>query len=187
MTLPDIERTVKPFVNDLKDADSADLDYLAGLGCTIATASSLSVGAYAGINYPGLFTRGFSSSEMRDSAHLIGTPLVRPFGPDSDRFKINATTESELAELVNRSFLHDIGHLALATLKNSVLQGHEIERMLTESQPDLGSIFKRCANLGMNGYINTAIGTAIAHANMRRVNPDFDLPLTMLVSKRPML
>ncbi|MFG2574530.1 LPO_1073/Vpar_1526 family protein [Streptomyces sp. NPDC048481] len=182
-----IEQTVAPFVDDLEGADPADLDYLTGLGCTILTASSLSAGECAGMNYPGLFTRGFSSGEVQDSVRLIGTPLVRPFGPDSDRFKINAITESELAELVGRTYLHDIGKIALGTLKNTVLQAGEIERMIMQSRPSLGVIFRRCAALGINGYINTAIGTAIAHANMRRVNPEFDLPLVMLVSKKPML
>jgi hypothetical protein len=180
-----IRKTIEPFTNDLRDAEPVDLDYLTGLGCMIVTTSTLTPGKWSGMNYPGLFTRGFSSSEMQNSALLIGTPLVRPFGPDSDRYKINAITEPELRELVDRVVLNDMSNLAVHTLRNTVLQEHEIERMLTESQPTLAAIFKRCANLGINSYINTAIGTAIAHANMRRVHSEFSLPLTSLLSEKP--
>lgn len=179
-----IARTVQPFLGELTEADPVDMDYLTGLGCTIATAGSLSPGTYAGMNYPGLFTRGFSKEEFSNAERLIGTPLARPFGPDSNRYKINAITKQDLLTLIDSTHLHDIGELALSTLTNTVLQGHEIERMLAFHQSGLEAVFRRCAQLGMNGYINTAVGTAIAHANMRRVFPDFDLPFSSLVSSK---
>ncbi|MEE4492295.1 LPO_1073/Vpar_1526 family protein [Streptomyces sp. BE230] len=176
-----IGKSIEPFFQDLKDADPADLDYLAGLGCTIATAGSLPPGKYAGLNYPGLFTRGFSNKEIMHAERLIGTRLVRPFGPEPDRYQINAITKEELLDLIDTLFLQEITDLALSTLANTVLDEREIERMLTESRSDLAPIFRRVRELEMNGHINTAIGTAIAHANMRRIIPEFDVPLAALI------
>lgn len=177
--------TIDPFVDDLNNAEPVDLDYLTGLGCMIAVSSTLSPGRYTGLNYPGLFTVGFSSRQMPGTDRLIGTPLVRPFGPESDRYKINALTKSELRGLIDRVVMHDMGDLALQTLQNSVMHEREIERILSQEQEDLAPIFARCSDLGINAYINTAIGTAIAHANMRRVHAGFDLPLTSLLSEKP--
>lgn len=112
---------------------------------------------------------------------LIGTRLVRPFGPEPDRYQINAITKKELLDLIDTLFLQEITDLALSTLKNTVLDEREIERMLTESRRDLAPIFRRVRELEMNGHINTAIGTAIAHANMRRIIPEFDVPLAALI------
>ncbi|MET9332279.1 LPO_1073/Vpar_1526 family protein [Streptomyces cellulosae] len=176
--------TIDPFVGDLNDANPVDLDYLTGLGCMIATSSTLSPGRYTGLNYPGLFTVGFSSRQV-DANRLIGTPLVRPFGPESDRYKIAALTKSELLELVDRLVMHDMSDLALQTLQNSVMHEHDIQRILCQEQSGLAPIFARCSGLGVNAYINTAIGTAIAHANMRRVHSGFDVPLTSLLSENP--
>lgn len=176
-----IEASIGPFFQDLGSADPADLDYLAGLGCTIATAGSLSPGKYVGMNYPGLFTRGFSSKEIMHSERLIGTRLVRPFGPDPDRYQIDAVTSEDLLKLIDSLLLREISDLALSALRNTVLGEHEIERMITESAPGLAPMFRRIKELEMNGYINTAIGTAIAHANMRRVIPEFNVPLADLI------
>ncbi|WP_329215127.1 LPO_1073/Vpar_1526 family protein [Streptomyces sp. NBC_00683] len=178
-----IEETVGPFFQDLRDGAPLDLDYLAGLGCTIATAGSLSPAKYAGMNYPGLFTRGFSDKELMHAERLIGTQLVHPFGPEPDRYKINAITTKELLKLIDTLFLHDITDLALSALRNTVLLEHEIERMLTNSRPNLTPIFRRLGELEMNGHINTAIGTAIAHANMCRIIPEFDVSLAALIPK----
>jgi hypothetical protein len=107
--------------------------------------------------------------------------LVRPFGPDPDRYQIDAVTTEDLLKLIDSLFLREISDLALSTLRNTVLDEHEIERMITESRPGLAPIFRRIRELEMNGYINTAIGTAIAHANMRRVILEFDVPLADLI------
>ncbi|WP_337819385.1 LPO_1073/Vpar_1526 family protein [Streptomyces werraensis] len=176
--------TIDPFVDDLNDANSVDLDYLTGLGCMIATSSTMSPGRYTGLNYPGLFTVGFSSLQ-KDTNRLIGTPLVRPFGPESDRYKIAALTKSELMELVDRVVMHDMRDLALQTLQDGIMHEREIERILCQEQEALAPIFARCSDLGINSYINTAIGTAIAHANMRRVHSGFDVSLTSLLSENP--
>ncbi|MET8896894.1 LPO_1073/Vpar_1526 family protein [Streptomyces albogriseolus] len=176
--------TVAPFVRDLDSAESVDLDYLTGLGCMISTSSTLSPGRASGLNYPGLFTKGFSSNEMPDAARLVKTPLVRPFGPESDRYKINAITTAELRELIERTVLHDMGDLALQTLRNSVMHERDIERILCQEQEGLTAIFARCSTLGIYSHINTAIGTAIAHANMRRVHQDFSLPLASFLSEK---
>ncbi|SDF30873.1 hypothetical protein SAMN05216260_107140 [Streptomyces griseoaurantiacus] len=180
-----MQETIEPFMEDLHGAESVDLDYLAGLGCTIATSSTLSPGRAAGLNYPGLFTRGFSSDERPDYSRLIRTPLVRPFGPESDRYKINAITKAELRDLLNRLVLHDMSDLALQALQNSVMHEREIERIICQEQDSLAPIFARCSDLGIHSHINTAIGTAIAHANMRRVHSGFTLPLSSFLSKHP--
>lgn len=172
------------FSDDLAMVYPADLDYLSGLGCMISTAGSLSPGRYVALNYPGLFTRGFSLGEIAHAERLIGTPLVRPFGPDPDRYKINAITKPDLKGLIDAHCLHDMNDIAFSALSNTTLEANEIERILANSVPELTPVFRECGQLGLNGYINTAIGSAIAHANIRRVIPEFDLPFASLVSKR---
>jgi hypothetical protein len=179
----EMANTVEPFAGDLKSANPVDFDYLVGLGCMILTASSSSPAKCAGFNYPGLFTRGFSPDEMPNSARLIGTPLVRPFGPDSDRYKVNALTKPELTDLIDSVVMHDMRTLAFQTLQNTVMQEYEIHRMLSQEQEGLAAVFARHSALGGNSYINTAIGTAIAHANMRRVYSSFNLPLASLLNE----
>jgi hypothetical protein len=180
-----LAEALKPFEDDLYGVGAQDLDYLTGLGCLISTAGSMTPGRYSGLNYPGLFNRGFTSTDMPDAQKLIGTPLVRQLEGAEGRYVIDAITELELKSLVEAYNLPDLSALAAATLRRNLLQHHEIDNLLVESDPRLKVAFERCAKIGMSSYINTAIGTAIAHSNLMRVNPDFNLPFEHLVSAPP--
>ncbi|WP_150112878.1 LPO_1073/Vpar_1526 family protein [Streptomyces violaceusniger] len=177
-----LARAIHPFASDLTAVHPSDLDYLAGLGCLIHAAGTLPPGQSMGMNYPGLFSRGFTEKELMHADHLISSPLVRLINSNEGRYQIDAGTKMGLQALIDTHEAQDLADAALHALTTTRLQDHEIEEMLISSSPELEEPIRRGKELGLAGYLNTAIGTAIGHANARRTIPGFSLDFSNMLS-----
>ncbi|MFE1909358.1 LPO_1073/Vpar_1526 family protein [Streptomyces gardneri] len=175
-----LAHSLSPFAADLFEIDPFDLDYLTGLGCLIATAGKMTPGDYIRMNYPGLFSEGFPVKDVKNP-RLMDTPLVRKLEGGRERYAINAITVRELHDLARANDLSDLYEDACDILWGAALNPREIENLLVQHSPELRNSFQRCVTLGLPAYVNTAIGTAIAHSNMRRMHPDFDLTFAGLM------
>ncbi|MBB4982518.1 LPO_1073/Vpar_1526 family protein [Streptomyces nymphaeiformis] len=176
---------LRPFTDGIASIMPSDLDYLAGLGCLIPTMGTLTLGKYTGMNLPGLFNRGFTNKEMIDAHLLIGTPIAKLKEPDEYRYSVNAITRVDLLNLLEVHGMQDLEETAMRALMGPVLTEHEIEKILSAESAELANSLDLCNALGIPGYLNTAIGSAIGHANMRRAVPEFDLPFESLLKEIP--
>jgi hypothetical protein len=163
----------------------SDLDYLAGLGCLIPAAGTLTLGKCTKINLPGLFNRGFTDEETIDAHLLMGTPVARLTNVEEYRYAVNAITKKELLALLETHGMQEVEATSMRALTGPVLGEHEVERLLSIESADLAHMVNLCGALGVPGYLNTAIGSAIGHANMRRAIPQFDLPFESLLNEIP--
>ncbi|MFG3035667.1 LPO_1073/Vpar_1526 family protein [Streptomyces sp. NPDC048330] len=147
-----------------------DVQYLTGLGCLTISVSSSPVAHRLRNTYPGLFTRGFEAIQFPDIADLIGTEMVTTCGRNPERYQINATDIETLRARARDMRLSDeqVDRLYEVMITTPIPDADVIDE-LTQYDPDLKKlldVFEKCE---LPRCTNTAIGTTIAHANLRRV------------------
>ncbi|MFE9878632.1 LPO_1073/Vpar_1526 family protein [Streptomyces sp. NPDC005784] len=171
-------RAIEPFEEGIKQLISLEPDYLVGVGCLIAAAGSITPQHYLGMNYPGLFSEGFTLDRHPEARSLIGTPLAKQRAEMPDRYFVQAASIKDLNDLAAREGLEGLLTNARSTLTKTVQPDSEILRQVLIARPKLAPFFERWRKLGMSSYLNTPVALVIAHANARRIiGEEFNAPV----------
>ncbi|MFI6617557.1 LPO_1073/Vpar_1526 family protein [Streptomyces sp. NPDC050528] len=170
---------LEPFQEDLLKASPLDPDYLVGVGCLISASGSLPPEHFLGMNYPGLFSEGFTLQDFPDGRELIETTLVRPHAEKIGRYNLRVVSKADLEILIQREHLEHLSQIADRILTTTIQQDRLILRKVLQVEPSLAPFFDTWGKLGMSSYLNTPTAIVIAHANTRRIaGENFKTPLS---------
>lgn len=179
----ELGKALKPYRNDIFKLGQPDIDYLLGTGCLTVSSGfiqeTMPPGRYMRLNYPGIFSRGFTLDEFPDGYRLFDTPLLEEHpSAEGSRYRVCAVSEIELDALILKHNLEEVRGIAKNALKSSIQPEHVILDSILECEPDLKPFFKRWQSMGMDRYMSSASAMTIAHANVRRVSEgEFSVPL----------
>jgi hypothetical protein len=157
-----------PFDGVLQTLTSSDLQYLAALGCMTVSASPFSIPQMLRSEYTGFFARGLDADVVTFIKDLVGTPLLRRSLRDASLWEFDALGEEILTEKLQGLGLADRKDLFLELSRNNLLSDEDILEEFGASDPMMRRLLSAYNDLGLPHYSNTAIGTAIGHANLRR-------------------
>ncbi|MDG9707770.1 LPO_1073/Vpar_1526 family protein [Streptomyces sp. DH10] len=169
-----LDAALQPFCGDVFNIGQADIDYLLGTGCLTGSSGfiqeAMSPGRYMGINYPGIFSTGFTLDDFPDGHLLLNTPLIEKHPTADGRYRVCAISEDDLNSLISEHDLEGVHQIAKNALKSRVQPEHVILESILECTPHLRPFFRRWKSMGMSSYMSSASAVAIAHANARRIS-----------------
>ncbi|MFJ6558587.1 LPO_1073/Vpar_1526 family protein [Streptomyces sp. NPDC091412] len=191
---------ITQLLGSAKDAmmrlSDSDIQYLAALGCL-----TISIGAapiHQGLQqaYPGLFSDGFDISSAPATLSgapedgpesvvrkLKDTPAVAASPRDPTKFQVAAADNESLHKILEANGLLEYETVLRQTLTARPLHGDAIVAEMREHNPALGEIADAYDAASLPNCTNTAIGTAIAHANLRKATGGaFVSPLDIWIS-----
>ncbi|CUW30941.1 LPO_1073/Vpar_1526 family protein [Streptomyces reticuli] len=175
---------LEPYIDDVYSLGQPDLDYLVSVGCLILGSGSMSPGRYMGLNYPGIFSEGFTLDDFPPGRSLVETPLVerRP-GNTTERYRVCAITTAELDSMIEGYGLEELRDSAQTALRMRLPSDERILDQVLANDPSLRPFFLRWRAMNMSSYLNTSVAVAIGHANARRVTAgQFNVPVDQWLS-----
>ncbi|MFJ7203270.1 LPO_1073/Vpar_1526 family protein [Streptomyces sp. NPDC098789] len=164
-----IAKLYEPLSVEITRLTPADIQYLVGLGCTTMSVGRTTFGDALSKTYPGFFTTGFTVDEASPFRALTGTSALVPALRDSSKWQIAAVNFAALHQLLAENNLlgHETGLTEATT--NTMVQEAVVSAEFGAARPDLSDAIEAFAEKSLMHCRNTAIGTAIGHANLRRV------------------
>jgi hypothetical protein len=163
-----LHEVLNPISADLSRATITDVQYLAGVGCL-----TLSMGSTNSFNimretYPGIFSKGVEGADIPNLAELRAANLVIPCLRDDEKFQVHALNVESLKEAGGLAGFTDSLDQLNNLLKTNLMSGFEINSEVSDSAPLVAEVVAKFTSLRLDHATNTAIGTAIGHANIRR-------------------
>ncbi|MEU2491702.1 LPO_1073/Vpar_1526 family protein [Streptomyces sp. NPDC007883] len=177
-----ISNYLGPMRDDIRGLSRSDVEYLAALGCITISMGSIAIHQTMQQTYPGLFCEGVdvSSAPSQPSGApedgpesvinmLKGTPAVTRSLRDSTKFQVAAVDRESLHKLLDDNGMLEHEEVLNKTLTARPMNGDAIIEELRTYDPRLGEIMEVYNSKSLPNCSNTAIGTAIGHANLRKV------------------
>jgi hypothetical protein len=171
-------------VNDLivkfsSQASTSEADYphLHYSGCGSLSNVATTVEAAFSNGYPGLFCTGFTEEEVQgidlNLEEIQG--IIKPCLYDDSLLQVEGAINREIDEAGQRQNIAQQKVVRLKQLQNGKLMSQEqVRGHLLEVEPNLKqSLFDLWDHTLMKHTMLTSVGTAIAHANVKRVTGDF--------------
>jgi hypothetical protein len=191
-----IAQCLTPLRDDMMRLSDSDVQYLAALGCITISMGSNSIHQILQTTYPGLFFEGIdvntAPQELSGAPEtgpesvinkLKDTPAVARSLRDPTRFQIAAVDSEALDQIIERAGLQEYASVLHQTLTARPVNGETIIAELRTYSPPLGEIIDVYEAKSLPNCSNTAIGTAIAHANVRKATEGrFSAPLEVWLS-----
>lgn len=185
-----------PMQGHMMTLSISDVKYLAALGCLTISMGSTSIHQVLQQTYPGLFSvgidmptefSGLSGSAEDGPESVVGafkdTPAIMSDLRDPTKFQVAATDAKALHALLERSGLMEHRELFERTLTARPISGDIIIEEIEAYDRRMGDVMNCYNTKELTNCSNTAVGTAIGHANIRRVvGGTFDAPLSVWLS-----
>jgi hypothetical protein len=171
---------LEPLRDELIRLTDSDVQYLAALGCITISVGSSSIHETLQQEYPGIFSEGFDfislSTDLGDIPEtpevivnkLVGTPVVTKSLRDPEKIRVAAAHSEALHQLVTENGCPEYEKILQKALTARPVSGDVIMAELREHSPATGEIADVYNAKSLSNCTNTAIGTAIAHANLRK-------------------
>lgn len=166
-----IDHRISPFVSSLS-LNQALCQHLVYAGCASISIGQTSIEKIFRRNYPGLFSKGFSSEEIKELGHPINRmlPLFAKSLHSEELFQLSFLDEDILKQTAKKMDLTDPQVDKLLSLQNKYLMSaKEVKEYLLVVHPCLKKLFDVWENSLLKNTSLTSVGIAIGHANMRRV------------------
>ncbi|MFE6228753.1 LPO_1073/Vpar_1526 family protein [Streptomyces sp. NPDC057854] len=158
-----------PLAPEIQKLTGTDVQYLAGLGCITMSIGAITPAEIFRRTYPGLFTKGFKIDQFPQLGDLEGTGVLTRCIRDPENLQIDAvdteTLERKLEEIGRVDRLEELKGVA----NTAALSDSEILDEFTQGNPSLRNLLDVYQSRELANCTNTAIGTTIAHANLRQV------------------
>ncbi|MFW3474572.1 LPO_1073/Vpar_1526 family protein [Streptomyces microflavus] len=160
----------------------ADVAYLEYAGCLSTSAFSTELGVAFSNTYPGLFTKGFLEEWISEDSRSIVTPLTRECLRDPGRIQLPVMPKEDLRELARKEIFEPHQQEIERLIGIGLMTPAEIEHEISEIDPDLAGFPKAYNTSRLVDCQLTAIGTTLAHTNLKRVvGKKFDAQLDIWV------
>lgn len=176
-----ISNYLGPMRDEILGLSQADVEYMAALGCVTISMGSISIHQVLQQTYPGLFCEGvdISSAPGQPSGApedgpesvmnmLRGTPVVTQSLRDSTKFQVAAVDQESLHRILDENGMLEHEERLRMALTARPMNGDAIIEELRVHDPRVGEIVDVYNAKNLPNCSNTAIGTAIGHANLRK-------------------
>ncbi|MGR4850453.1 LPO_1073/Vpar_1526 family protein [Streptomyces sp. LARHCF252] len=170
-----------PMREDMARLSNSDIHYLTALGCITAPMGSPPIHQTLHQTYPGLFYEGidislapkrFSGAPEDGPESVVAkfkdTPAVAPSFRDPTKFQIAAVDHSALKRIITENGLQEHGSYLERALTARPVNGDTVMSEMRTHDSALGGIVDAYNATSLINCRNTAIGTAIAHASVRK-------------------
>lgn len=177
-----ISHYLSPTRDDMVRLSASDVQYLTALGCITISMGSITIPEVLQKTYPGLFFEGIdvssAPSELSGAPEdgpesvvnrLKDTPLVTKSLRDPTKLQVSTVDSETLHNLLVESGLLEYEEVLQRTLTARPMNGDAIKAEMREYSPDIRDMVDAYNTNSLPNCSNTAIGTAIAHANVRKV------------------
>lgn len=173
-----IGKRIMPFVDDASDEDSS-YEYLAANACgQILTMFQLPFEDCLTLNYPRVLSNGFTKEEFDNHVadELVRNQfekLVEPCKWDVEKFQLVADQEDEFRNTFeNSGFDVGIANNLLALNRSKLWTKEQLVSRIGKIHPKFVKLAHLWQSTPMKSFQISTLGTAIAHANVRRVTGD---------------
>lgn len=171
-----LAQTATPFLGSLPSRNSA-YQHLEYCGCCNISIGSNSIESLLCMNYPGLFSRGFTQNDVDAALGGYSTPylseIIGRCLNDESRLQVNAVDETVLDRMAERYALPAGVLNGLRTLQKSfMMEESQVTQKLLDLVPELGVVFTAWKDSSLKNLVLTSVGVAIGHASLRRVTGD---------------
>lgn len=166
-----IDHRISPFVSSLS-VHQALYQHLVYAGCGSISIGQTSIEKLFRATYPGLFSKGFSSEEIKELGHPINRmlPLFAKSLHSEGLFQLPFLDEDILKQTAKKMDLTDPQVDKLLSLQNKYLMSEkELKEYLLVVHPCMKKLFDVWGSSPLKNTSLTSVGIAIGHANMRRV------------------
>ncbi|MFF0464289.1 LPO_1073/Vpar_1526 family protein [Streptomyces mexicanus] len=174
---------LRPLGENIRAVTLSDVQYLAGLGCVTISIGSTSIPECFRREYPGLFSRSLDLAQNPVIKGLEGTPLITNNLRDPNSWQFNAVDEATLIRTLEGLGLAERKDEIVRVMKANLMTEEEILAEFQGVDAVVEPLVGAYNGSQLPNCLNTAIGTAIAHANLRRVtNGSFDSDVGIWIS-----
>lgn len=171
---------VLPFAPEIPKGEGLYL-HLQYLGCASVGISSEAFAQVLLRSYPGMLSNGFERDQIYPelSDYAADPTVFATCLHDPSRLQINALYD----ELIDDWNVADDAKDAARRMRiQYAMSVEEVDRYVTGLDPRLAELTERWNGSKISWLELTSVGMAIAHANYRRLFPEFSAPLTTWVS-----
>jgi hypothetical protein len=167
-----LDTRVLPFASLLSKKPSC-YQHLEYTGCASIGITGISVEEVFRRSYPGVFSKGFQQSDIKDAlpdVEDIPQTLFTSCLHDSSRLQFDAADEETLDRKLASAGLSETDQVSLRSLHTQhLLDTSEIKEYLLRTRPAMEHLFDVWNASFLKSMTLTSVGMAIAHANSRRV------------------
>lgn len=179
---------IVPFIDSLP-SERTSHDYLASLGCiSIAEMVTRELSQVWITTYSGIFSTGFDESELKEAFPHAGrisllSPVLMPCLNNPAKIQFAIAADDQFSPTLKRLGLIDEEVGALTTLSQSKkMSGSDVANKLRSDIPGYDRLEAVWRDTPLNKISLTALGIALAHANITRLWPQFGAPLSIWLS-----
>ncbi|MFB8138136.1 LPO_1073/Vpar_1526 family protein, partial [Streptomyces parvus] len=167
-----LSQVLGPIAKDFQ-ITPADVAYLEYAGCISSNPFDTNLGDAFSRTYPGLFTRGFTEEWISEGSRSALIPLTQECLRDPAMIQFPILPKNDLLKLADqgafRRHKQEIEHL----IGIGLMTAEEIEREISRIDENLAAFPERYNASSLVNSQLTAIGTTLAHTNLKRVVGDY--------------
>lgn len=176
-----LSQILSPVVKDFQ-VTRADVAYLEYAGCLSTTAFTTNLGDAFSSTYPGLFTKGFAEEWVSEGSRSALIPLTQECLRDPAMIQLPILPKDEILKLADHEAFRPHKQEIERLMGIGLMAAEEIEREISGIDEDLANFPERYNSSNLVNCQLTAIGTTLAHTNLKRVVGDyFDAELDVWV------
>lgn len=169
------DNNIRPFVNNLIK-NNAGYQHLEFTGCGSIQMGEITIEEILGRTYPGLFSKGFDSSEIAAKGISIGLDprfFVTCLN-DPTKVQVNALDKDALEIFFDRYATQANDRSKINELFESArMDQSEIREKCVRLRPYMKDVFNTWSNSPLKSFTLTSVGMAIGHANIKRLIGEF--------------
>lgn len=166
---------ILPFSSKLTKSN-ASYQHLEFAGCGTIQVTEISLEEIFYRTYPGIFLKGFDSSEIHNRAVSIGQhpDFFIPCLNDQSKIQVRANNK-EILESMFTSYAtpQDDRHKISLLFDLGMMSHDEIRQKCIDIRPYMASVFDIWNTSPMKSFTLTSVGIAIGHANIKRLVGEF--------------
>ena len=166
------DRYMVSLVSSLSKADSL-YRHLVYSGAATQELTAISLAGIFKAHYPGLFTKGFNATKMKDLTDKYPN-LAKMLGdaPNEGKKMLPPVPDTTLREILNRAGVHDVNDVErlVNAQKSDLMSDPEVLKKLIATRKGFEALADVWDNSSLRSMNLTSVGTAIGHANFQRLS-----------------
>jgi hypothetical protein len=169
------DKMLKPFLENLSKKQSC-YQHLEFSGCGSTSIASNPLENILGINYQGLFLKGFDKNEIEKKELSIGrdSRLFIPCLNDDQKIQVGLNSKEMLEKVMDKAGIPNEDKPKIIQLFNlGKMNDQEIKDKCIEIRPYMENVFDTWSDSQMQNLTLTSVGIAIGHANIKRLVGEF--------------
>ncbi|WP_285314836.1 LPO_1073/Vpar_1526 family protein [Stenotrophomonas maltophilia] len=171
-----LDRYILPFVEALAVSDSS-FTYLEFAGCgSTSLLMEISVEAILLKDYPALFVAGLSRDEIEEMGFSGGVDsrIFIPCLNDASKYQVGVMRYADIEPDLSRQGIPlDVIDRVKSIYQRNLMTEEEVRAKVLRIRPATEVLFQKWSNSAMKSLSLTSVGSAIGHANVKRLVGSF--------------